>query len=151
MQSFLPTKRKYAATQFDFLGFEFSWRKDRAGQPHVKRRTARKKLRNSLTRFSQWCKQSRHVSLRKLFSSLKLKLRGYYNYYGVPGNSDGLKEFYKKAMGTLWKWVNRRSLRRSFTRQGFDDLLDDFHVPRPRITIRSRPGLQRRFSFFRDA
>ena len=91
------------------------------------------------------------MPLRKLFSSLNLKLRGYYNYYGVPGNSDGLKEFYNKAMGTLWKWVNRRSQRRSFTRQGFDDLLDDFQVPRPRITLRPRPGLQRRFFFFRDA
>jgi len=139
------------ATRFDFLGFEFSWQKDRAGQPHVKRRTSRKKLRNSLANFTQWCKQSRHVPLRELFPSLKLKLRGYYNYYGVLGNSNGLKEFFNEAMGTLWKWLNRRSQRRSFTRQGFDDLLDYFQVPRPRITIRPRPGLQRRFFFFRDA
>ncbi len=27
----------------------------------------------------------------KLFPVLKLKLRGYYNYYGVAGNSDGLR------------------------------------------------------------
>ena len=90
-------------------------------------------------------------ALRELFPSLQLKLRGYYNYYGVSGNSNGLKEFFNEAMGTLWKWLNRRSQRRSFTRQGFDDLLDDFHVPRPRITSRPRPGLQRRFFFFRDA
>ena len=91
------------------------------------------------------------MPLRELFPSLKLKLRGYYNYYGVSGNSNGLKEFFNEAMGTLWKWLNRRSQRRSFTRQGFDDLLDYFQVPRPRITIRPRPGLQRRFLFFRDA
>jgi len=138
------------ATRFDFLGFEFSWRKDRAGKPHLKRRTSRKKLRNSLANFTAWCKQSRHVPLKELFPQLKLKLRGYYNYYGVPGNSGGLKEFFNEAMGTLRKWLNRRSQRRSFTRRGFDDLLDHFHVPRPRVTIRPRPGLQRRF-FFRDA
>ena len=138
------------AARFDFLGFEFHWGKDRAGKPHLKRRTSRKKLRNSLLNFTQWCKQSRHTPLKKLFASLNLKLRGYYNYYGVPGNSDRLKEFFNEATGTLWKWLNRRSQRRSFTRAGFDDLLEHFHVPRPRILRRSRPGLQRRF-FFADA
>jgi len=47
------------ATRFDFLGFEFSWGKDRACKPHLKRRTSRKKLRNSLANFTAWCKQSR--------------------------------------------------------------------------------------------
>jgi hypothetical protein len=88
--------------------------------------------------FSQSCKQSRHVPLRELFPQLKLKLGRYYNYYGVSGNSDGLKEFFTEAMGTLWKWINRRSQCRSFTRQGFDDLLTSFQVPRPRITVRPR-------------
>src|SRR3990172_7226577 len=131
------------ATRFDFLGFEFSWGKDRAGKPHLKRRTSRKKLRNSLANFTQWCKQSRHVPLRELFPLLKLKLREYYNYYGVLGNSNGLKQFFNEAMGTLWKWLNRRSQRRSFTRQGFDDLLEHFQVPRPRIRARLRVPLRR--------
>jgi len=87
--------------------------------------------------------------LKKLFASLNLKLRGYYNYYGVSGNSDRLREFFNEAMGTLWKWLNRRSQRRSFTRAAFDDLLDHFRVPRPRIQRRSRPGLQRWFFFVR--
>ena len=130
------------ATRFDFLGFEFFWGKDRAGKPHVKRRTSRKKLRNSLANFTQWCRQSRHVPLGKLFPLLKLKLRGYYNYYGVASNSGGLKEFFNEAMGTLWKWLNRRSQRRSFTRQGFEDLLEHFQVPRPRIKVRPRDPLR---------
>ena len=79
------------------------------------------------------------MPLRELFPLLKLKLRGYYNYYGVTGNSDGLREFFNEAMGTLWKWINRRSQRRSFTRQGFDDLLQFFQAPRPRIRL--RPGV----------
>src|SRR2546428_2475241 len=29
------------ATRFDFLGFEFHWGKDRAGKPHLQRRTSR--------------------------------------------------------------------------------------------------------------
>jgi RNA-directed DNA polymerase len=141
----IPFSRNGApgSSRFDFLGFEFTWAKDRAAKPHVKRRTSRKKLRHSLANFTKWCKQSRHVPLRKLFPLLKLKLHGYYNYYGVAGNSDGLREFFNEAMGTLWKWLNRRSQRRSFTRHGFDDLLDHFQVPRPHVRPRPRVSLRR--------
>jgi len=125
-------------TRFDFLGFEFFWGNDRKGERRVQRRTSRKKLRNSLVHFTQWCKQSRHMPLGKLFPLLKSKLRGYYNYYGVPGNSYGLREFYEPSMKILWKWLNRRSQRLSFSWQGFADLLTHFHVPRPRVRVRSR-------------
>jgi len=62
--------------RFDFLGFEFFWGNDRQGVRRVQRRTSRKKLRNSLVNFTQWCKQSRPMPLRKFFPLLKLKLRG---------------------------------------------------------------------------
>jgi RNA-directed DNA polymerase len=125
-------------TRFDFLGFEFFWGPDRKGEPRVQRRTSRKKLRNSLANFTQWCKQSRHVPLRKLFPQLKQKLRGYYNYYGVTGNFDGLQEFFECGKAILWKWLNRRSQRRSYTWQGLDALLHHFQVPWPRIIRRPR-------------
>ena len=76
------------------------------------------------------------MPIGKLFPLLRLKLRGYYNYYGVKGNTGGLGEFFHHAMSILWKWLNRRSQRRSFNWQGFNDLLDHFDVPRPRIRIR---------------
>src|SRR5262249_47757814 len=47
--------RQAGKTSFEFLGFEFRWGKDRTGQDHLKRRTARKKLRASLKRFTAWC------------------------------------------------------------------------------------------------
>jgi len=126
------------ASRFDFLGFEFRWDKDRAGKPHVARRTSRKKLRNSIANFTEWCQQNRNVRLKVLFPQLNRKLRGYYNYYGVKGNAVGLKEFHSRAMEILLKWLNRRSQRRSFNWQGFKDLLDHFQVPRPRITDKPR-------------
>jgi group II intron reverse transcriptase/maturase len=51
----MPFSRQPPApkTSFEFLGFEFRWDKDRAGKDHVTRRTARKKLRTSLKRFTQ--------------------------------------------------------------------------------------------------
>ncbi len=124
--------------RFDFLGFEFYWGKDRAGKEHLKRRTSRKKMRKSLANFTQWCKKNRHKPLRKLMKELRRKLQGYYNYYGVKGNSESLNEYYQEAMGILMKWLNRRSQKKSMKWKGFKESLDHHRIPRPRIEERSR-------------
>jgi hypothetical protein len=77
-----------------------------------------------LASFTEWCKENRNLRLRVFFPTLNLKLRGCYNYYGVVDNAHGLNEFYGKATGILFKWLNRRSQRRSFNWQGFKDLLE---------------------------
>lgn len=131
-------KDEPGTARFDFLGFEFFWGNDRKGVRRVQRRTSRKKLRNSLANFTRWCKGRRHIPLRKLFPQLKLKLRGYYNYYGVTGNYDGLREFFDCSLTILLKWLNRRSQRVSYSWRGFHDLLDHFQVPRPSLRPRRR-------------
>jgi len=102
------------ASSFDFLGFEFRWGKDRKGKPHVDKRTARKSLRKSQKRLPLWCKENRHRKIPELFKALNAKLRGYYNYFGVYGNLSSLNAFYLYAVRTLWKFLNRRSQRKSY-------------------------------------
>jgi RNA-directed DNA polymerase len=126
---------------FDFLGFEFRWGKDVKGKAHLKRRTSRKKLKQSLQRFTLWCRTHRHVPVRQLMEQVSLKLRGYYNYYGLISNSEGLKEFFRAAMRIMLKWLNRRSQRRSYNWTGFHELLCRYNVPTPRITDRRRRSL----------
>jgi RNA-directed DNA polymerase len=125
-------------TSFDFLGFEFRWGKDRTGKPHLKRRTAQKKLRNSIKQFVAWCRVKCRVKRQDLFRELKAKLRGYYNYYGVHGNYERLNQFYREAVQTLFKWLNRRSQRESITWAGFRKLLEYYRVERPHIVGRPR-------------
>jgi RNA-directed DNA polymerase len=131
-------QRNQSATSFDFLGFEFRWGKDRAGKPHLKRRTARKKLEKSLKQFTEWCKQNRHLKLRELFRILNAKLRGYYNYYGVNGNYESLSEFFYRGMRILLKWLRRRSQRYRLNWRKFGELLDRYKVERPRIVGRPK-------------
>ena len=109
---------------------------DRGGKPHLKRRTARKKLRNSLKRFTAWCRETCRSRVRDVFRDLNVKLRGYYRYYGVHGNSPSLQQFFRHAMRILFKWLNRRSQRRSYTWTGFIELLRHFQVERPRLVGR---------------
>ncbi|MGH8057384.1 MAG: hypothetical protein ACREOH_09145 [Candidatus Entotheonellia bacterium] len=139
----MPFSRQPPApkTSFEFLGFEFRWGKDRAGKAHVTRRTARQKLRSSLKRFTHWCREHRNLRLGVLFARLNAKLRGYYNYDGVPGNAAGLKQFFSQALGILKKWLNRRSQRRSYNWAGYTELLAHFKIARPRIVGRPKTRL----------
>ena len=125
-------------SSFDFLGFEFYWDKDRGGKPHLKRRTSRKKLKASLNLFAAWCEENRNLRLEMLFRRLNAKLRGYFNYYGVVGNFASLNQFFWQAMRILFKWLNRRSQRRSFNWRGFQELLKHFRVEQPRIVGRPK-------------
>ena len=120
-------------SRFDFLGFEFRWGIDRKGKANVKRRTSRKKLKQSIINFTLWCKENRNLRISELFTILKAKLRGYYNYYGVIGNYWSLMEFRKQALKILFKWLNRRSQRLSYNWRGFSELLKHFDMPQPRI------------------
>jgi RNA-directed DNA polymerase len=131
-------ERKPGKDRFDFLGFEFRWDKDLEGKPHVKKRTSRKKLRASLKKVNQWCKENKHRRLLDMFHRLNAKLRGYYNYYGVIGNYPSLKEFYDQVLWLLWRQLNQRSQRKSYNWEGFKKLIDDFHIERPRVVSRPR-------------
>lgn len=123
---------------FNFLGFEFRWGKDRAGKPHVDKRTARKSLKNSLMRFKLWCQKNRHRRLPDLFKLLNTKLTGYFNHFGVHGNFPSLTRFYHRALRYLWKYLNQRSQRKSYNWEGFKQLLTHFGVVKPYIVNRPR-------------
>ena len=126
------------STSFNFLGFEFRWGKDRAGKPHLDKRTARKSLRNSLTRFKLWFKENRHRRLPDLFRLLNAKLTGYFNHYGVHGNLRSLEFFYYQVIRQMWKYLNRRSQRKSYNWEGFKQLMTHFGVVKPHIVNRPR-------------
>jgi RNA-directed DNA polymerase len=122
--------------RFDFLGFEFRWEAGRKGGRFVKRRTSRKKLRASIANFTAWIQKARHQRIGSVLATLNSKYRGYWNYYGVIGNSASLRSFFNLTQRLLFKWLNRRSQRRSYTWDGFNALLNYFGVVRPRITER---------------
>jgi group II intron reverse transcriptase/maturase len=121
-------------SRFDFLGFEFRWGYNRQRKPQIKRRTSRKKLHNSIVALTAWCRKHRHYPIWKIFEKLNVKLRGYYNHYGIIGNSESLSEFFYYVERILFKWLNRRSERKSYNWAGFNALKKDFGLLQPRIT-----------------
>jgi len=120
--------------RFCFLGFEFFWFPDRKGTPRVTRRTARKKFRAAGKRMKVWIRDNRHKSKRWFFKTVQSKLVGHYQYYGVHGNSRALWDFYEEVKQLVFKWLNRRSQRRSYTWKAFKHMLKNIQLAVPRIT-----------------
>jgi RNA-directed DNA polymerase len=127
--------------RFDFLGFEYRWEPDRKGRPTVKRRTARKKLQGAVQRMGEWLRTHRHRKLPDLMKTLAAKLRGHWNYYGVIGNSQSLNHYYCLTSELLFKWLNRRSQKSSYTWRAFNRLLERYETPKPKIVEAGRKGL----------
>lgn len=123
---------------FCFLGFEFYWFNDRSGTARVHRRTARKKQLAALQRLTTWVKIARNLPKRAFFAGLARKLNGHYNYYYVRGNARSVWSFYGQAMELVFKWLNRRSQRKSYTWAGFIALLAWIGTPRPKVTETTR-------------
>jgi len=137
----IPFGRFYVKrSSFDFLGFEYFWGKSRKGVYLLKRRTSRKKFRRSLKDLTDWVKGNRHKRLWQFFRLLNMKLRGYYNYYGVIGNYESLQEFYYHAERILFKWLNRRSQKKSFRWETFSNVLKFYEILKPYI---SEPRVKR--------
>lgn len=127
---------------FEFLGFEFRWVKRRTGKPGVKRRTSPKKLRGSVKAFGEWIREFRHCRITTLMKTVCSKFNGYWNYYGVRGNLESMTRLYAQCRKLLFKWLNRRSQKRSYTWDGFAAMLQAFDVPPPRIVEEPyQPGI----------
>ena len=112
------------------LGFAVNYCK---GKRIIKRRTSRDKFRKSLLNFTLWCKRNRSVKLWKFMSKLNRKLCGYYQYYGVIGNFDSLNEFAYQSRRIIFKWLNRRSQRKSFNWSEFRRKMSYYTLQKPFI------------------
>lgn len=133
---------------FDFLGFTHYCSRTRNGTRfRMKRVTARKKFRAKLAAFKQWLKENRaRMTTRELWQNACVKLRGHYGYYGVTDNFPRIDRFCHEVKKLLYKWLNRRSQRKSMNWDKFNLMDKRFPLPRPRIGVsmfaRPKPPVQ---------
>lgn len=121
---------------FDFLGFTHYWARSRRGYWVIKRRTMRKRLRRTIKTNWLWCRNHRHLPIVLQHQTLCRKLRGYYQYYGIPCNYEMLERVYR-AVKKAWRyWLSRRSQKSYISWDKFNKLCAKFPLPRPRIVHR---------------
>lgn len=122
---------------FDFLGFTFYWGKSRSGRIIPKLKTRAKTMRTKLKKVNEWAKEIRNKKpMKEIWKTFKAKLRGHVQYYGVSHNVGKVHDFLHKATRIIFKWLNRRSQRKSFNWEKFDLYLKIDPIPTAKIVHR---------------
>jgi hypothetical protein len=122
---------------FDFLGFTFYCSEDGTKRFfRCKVKTSQKKFRSKCKIMKEWIKKNRIMPVGELIKKINQKLRGHYQYYGVTDNTRGVKSFQNAVKWTLFKWLNRRSQKRSYSIDTFyNGLLRTFPILEPTISV----------------
>lgn len=120
---------------FDFLGFTHICSRSRKnGRFILKRKTVAKRLSRKIKEIRRELYWNRHKSITEHGSWLKMVLRGYYNYHGVPGNIRALSRL-RRETARAWLWaLRRRSQKGRCTTWDDINKLADKWLPLPKIT-----------------
>lgn len=119
---------------FDFLGFTFYWGKAKSGRIIPKLKTKAKTMRSKLNKVKEWIKKVKDkIPLKQIWKTFIAKLRGHINYYGVSHNAEQVSTFLNGAKRIVFKWLNRRSQRKSFTWEQFAKYMKTHPLPTVKI------------------
>ena len=116
---------------FNFLGFTHYialWR----GRVRLGRKTQRERMRKSLKAVGARLKALRVQGTRAMQQYVRLHLQGHLQYFGVTHNSRAVHGYVWHVVRLLYKWLNRRGQRRSFTWPRYFAWLRSW-LPRPHI------------------
>lgn len=116
---------------FNFLGFTFYWNHRKGwNKINLVIKTQKDKLFKKVSEYTEWIKENRSkYSTKEIWKITAAKLIGHYNYFGYYCNRSKLVHFYTAVTRSMFKWLNRRSQRKSFSWKQFKVKL--FHNPLP--------------------
>ncbi len=127
-------KRGMKPREFTFLGFTHYCGKTKQGYFKVKRRTSRKKLGQSLREFTDWAKKARCVMRKgEMLRRARSRVIGHLSYYAITDNLERCSYYVYRATRILFKWLNRKSQRKAYTWEGFNQALAWANWPKPRV------------------
>lgn len=119
---------------FDFLGFTHYCSKSRRGYFLMKAKTSSKRMSNKLKEMNQWLKASRNrMKAKEIWKGLSSRLRGHYNYYGISSNSISIQTFYHQTTKLTFKWMNRRSQKKSYNWTEFYEYIKQHPLAKPAL------------------
>lgn len=127
-------REKKKMESFNFLGFTHYCGKSRNGRLIMGHKTSKINLARKLKEIKEWLKTTRNrICLKDWWQILKAKLRGHYNYFGISGNYRWLSKFEWAVNKQTFKWINRRSQKKSMTWEQFMNYKQVNPLPKPKI------------------
>lgn len=128
-------KGKKRPNTFDFLGFTHYCSKSINGKFRVKRKTTKKKFNEKVREYKYWIKANRNMELKELMQKTNEKLIGHYQYFGVTDNSRAIGRYENEVNKLLFKYLNKRSQRKSYTYEEFEQMKKQYPLARPKIYV----------------
>lgn len=131
----LPFGRNCATREtFDFLGFTHFNGKTRNGYYTVGHKISRKKKKQFKANLKKWVKENRNLQFDEFMKTLNKKMIGTINYYSLNGMIQEIRNIWYHAKGVVFKWLNRRSQRKSFKLGTFEEIWQE-RIVRPYIHV----------------
>ncbi len=128
-------RRGMKPATFTFLGFTHYLSKSKTGNFRVKRKTAKKKFAKKCREMNKAIRARRRLRVGQIIFWINQVLVGYYHYYGITDNYKALARFKDCVTKMLYKWLNRRSQKKSITWDGLNDLLKTHPLANPKIFV----------------
>lgn len=129
---------RYKGTKetFDFLGFtHINGRARKSGKYIVKRKTSKKKMKAKKEAVKIWIKENMHKPIADIMRTLKKKLVGHYNYYGIDGNFKYIRKFYEYVRQRVFKTLNKRTQKNKMKWWQFNRIWEGFEIPQPKLKV----------------
>jgi group II intron reverse transcriptase/maturase len=117
---------------FNFLGFTHFVARTRKGGFKVSRKTENKRFRTKLRALGQKLKALRTKGGKAMVQFVQRHLQGHMQYYGVSENFHRVSDYFYHGTRLLFKWLNRRSQRKSYSWAKFGARIQDL-LPRPKV------------------
>jgi group II intron reverse transcriptase/maturase len=117
---------------FNLLGLTHFVGRTRSGRFVVGHRTQGERIREKLKALNVRLAALRTHGGKAMVAYVRRHLQGHIQYFGVSGNSRSLQQYVYQAGRLLFKWLNRRSQRRSVAWDRFNQVVVP-HLPRPRL------------------
>ena len=113
--------------------YTLSWVETRSGKLAIRGQTRKSRLLKARESVRLFIRENRNLRLRHLIGKVGQKLRGFYAYFGTPGNARALEMVHRESVVSLMKYLNRRSQRKSYSWDAFKRILETHPVPPPKM------------------
>lgn len=130
-------RRDIKQGSFEFLGFRFYLGMTLKGATIPKVKTSGKRFRSKLNNVKTWARKIRNkIPLGEIWKTFCAKLSGHVQYYSVSFNTKMVAKFIHETRKIIFKWLNRRSQRKSFDWNKFILFVKKHPLPNAKVVHR---------------
>lgn len=97
-------------------------------------KVSKKKRKMFKANLTKWVKEHRTMNIAVFMTKQEKKLTGSLRFYAISGTFACIRQMHQFAMWMTYKWLNRRSQRRSFRFKKFQEMWKQY-IPKPKIYV----------------